>query len=87
MALPKLTLIAVAALVWLGACASFPGLEAGSALPPSDAPVMLLPLDELLAQAGVGAANDSTAADLAARAARLRARANASANASAVPTQ
>ena len=77
MALAKLTLIAFGALIWLGACASFPGLEAGSALPASDAPVELLPLDDLLTQAGEGAASDASAAELTARAARLRARAAA----------
>lgn len=78
MALPKRSLTALTALVWLAACASFPGLEAGAALPASDAPVELLPLDDLLVQAGAGAANDASAAELAARAARLRARAAAS---------
>lgn len=77
MAMPKPSLIALGALLWFGACTSFPELEAGSGLPASDAPVHLLPLDELLAQAGGGVANDATAADLAARAARLRARAAA----------
>lgn len=78
MAWPRPTLIACAALVWLGACASFPGLEAGSAVPAPDAEVKLLPLDDLLAQAGDDVANDATAADLAARAAWLRVRAAAS---------
>ena len=75
MALRQPTLIALGTFVWLGACASFPGLDAGSPLPASDATVELLPLDELLAQAGGGAANAATAEDLAARAALLRARA------------
>ncbi len=78
MALPKPTLIACAALLWLAACASFPGLESGSALPASGEDVKLLPLDDLLAQAGEDVANDTTAADLAARAAQLRARGAAS---------
>lgn len=77
MAWPKSTPIACAALMWLGACTSFPGLEAGSVMPASDEEVKLLPLDDLLAQAGGDVANDATAADLAARAARLRARAEA----------
>lgn len=77
MAPPKPTLIACAAAVLLGACSSFPGLEAGSAVPASDQEVKLLPLDELLAQAGDDAATDATAAELAARAAQLRARAAA----------
>ena len=75
MGLTKLTLIAFGALISLSACASFPGLEAGFALPASDAPVELLPLDDLLEQAGEGAASDASAAELTARAARLRARA------------
>lgn len=76
--MPKLTLIAMMALAWLGACASFPGLEAGSPLPPSTEPVVLLPLDQLIAQANGGIATDATAAELAARAAALRTRAVAS---------
>lgn len=60
----------------LGACTPFPGLEAGARLPASTDPVVLLPLDELVAQANGGVADDATATDLAARAARLRARAS-----------
>lgn len=61
-------------LVLLTACTPPPGLEAGARIPPSNQPVELLPLNELLAQAQGGVPVDASAADLAARAARLRAR-------------
>ena len=73
----KLAICACGLCLALGACTTFPGLEAGARLPPSTEPVVLLPLDELVAQAKGGVADDTTAADLAASAARLRARAAA----------
>ena len=56
------------------ACAPLPGLEAGRRIAPSDQPVVLLPLDEVLAQAGSSVTSPESAAALAARAAALRAR-------------
>ncbi len=66
--------LAAALLAGLPACAPLPAGTAGSAGPDAPPPA-LLPLDDILAQAGsVGAAADPGEA-LAARAARLRARA------------
>ena len=64
-------------LVLGSACSAPPGLTAGKRIPPSDQPVALLPLDDVLAQAQGGVTDEAMAADLAARAARLRARAAA----------
>jgi hypothetical protein len=77
MPLPRTLLCACGVLWLLAACNAPPGLEAGAVLPPSNQPVELLPLDELLAQANGGAADDASAAALAARAAQLRARVGA----------
>lgn len=74
---PRLSLCAGVVFVMFAACSTPPGLEAGQRIPLSNQTVELLPLDGLLAQASGGAANDATAATLAARAARLRARAAA----------
>jgi hypothetical protein len=75
MPLPRLLLCgAMAALM---GCNAPPGLEAGARIPPSDQPVRLLPLEDVLIGANSGTANDASAAALAARAARLRARAAA----------
>lgn len=63
-----------AALLLLVACTAPPGLDAGQRIAPSNQPVELLPLDQLLEQAKGGAATDASAAALAARAADLRAR-------------
>ena len=73
MALPQIAIFGVLAL--LVGCSPPPGPEAGTRIPPSDQPVVLLPLDGLLAQSAGGVADDASAAALAARAARLRARA------------
>lgn len=64
----------------LAGCAMPPALQAGARIPVSGDAVKLLPLEELLAQAGNGvsvgdAADDGRATDLAERAKRLRARA------------
>ena len=75
MPLPRLALFHSGLLVLVCACTAPPGLEAGSRIQPSDKPVKLLPLDEVLTQAQGGVASDASSADLAARAARLRARA------------
>ncbi len=75
MAQPKSILCAACLLFLMSACTRFPGLEAGAELPISTEPVVLLPLDALLAQANGGRVDDTTAASLAARAAQLRARA------------
>jgi hypothetical protein len=77
MPLPRTLLCSCGALLLLSACNAPPGLEAGAVLPPSNQPVELLPLGELLAQADSGVANDASAAALAARAAQLRARVGA----------
>jgi hypothetical protein len=77
MAQPKSILCAAGLFILMSACARFPGLEAGAELPISTEPVVLLPLDALLAQANGGSVDETTAADLAARAAQLRARAAA----------
>jgi hypothetical protein len=77
MTLDRVSPILCALLLLLTACSVPPGLEAGQRIPPSNQPVQLLPLDELLAQANGGTANDASAAALAARAARLRARSGA----------
>ena len=69
--------ILCAVLLLLTACNAPPALNAGSFIPPSNQPIELLPLDALLAQARSGTANETSAAALAARAARLRARAAA----------
>jgi hypothetical protein len=73
MALPRLFIFGCLAL--LIGCSPPPGLEAGNRLPPSDLPVELLPLYDLLAQANAGTTDEAAAAALATRAARLRARA------------
>ena len=75
MARPRILICVCGILLWLVACGNPPGLEAGSVLSASDQEVVLLPLDELLVQAGETTANDTSANTLAARAARLRARA------------
>jgi hypothetical protein len=75
MPLPRISLCAFGMLWLLAACNPPPGLEAGAVIPPSNQPVELLPLDELLAQAEGGVADDASAAALAERAAELRARA------------
>jgi hypothetical protein len=73
MALPRLFILGW--LVLLAACSPPPDFGAGTRIPPSDQPVELLPLDDLLAQANAGTTDEAAAAALAARAARLRARA------------
>lgn len=67
--------IALAFGVALGACAPIPGpaREAVEVTRSDTAPV-ILPLDELIAQAAVSNLPDSIGAELAARAARLRAK-------------
>jgi hypothetical protein len=60
----------------LAACDAPHDLATRGSLPPGPTPP-ILPLDELLAQADVGAAGADPSAELAARAARLRARARA----------
>ena len=74
MALPQIAIIGT--LTMLIGCSPPPGSEAGSRIPPSDQPVVLLPLDGLLAQSAGGVADEASAAALAARAARLRAQAS-----------
>lgn len=74
MALIRFAPCMCALLFLLSACNPPPGVEAGARIAPSDQPVRLLPLDELVAQANGGTANDASAAALAARAARLRGR-------------
>lgn len=60
----------------LSACAR-PDMLASRDLAPAGPPPVILPLDEVLAQADADATSGEPSADLAARAARLRARARA----------
>ena len=76
-ALLRHILISGGLLAMVSACSPPPGLEAGNRIASSNQPVILLPLDEILVQAEGGAANDASAAALAARAAQLRARVGA----------
>ena len=77
MAQPRFSLGMCGLLLALAACNAPPGSEAGPRIPPSDEPLVLLPMDEILAQTSDSKANDTSAAALAARAAKLRARAGA----------
>jgi len=72
------TILCCGMLLLLVACAPFPAVEAAVDQARADAPAPdLLPIDELLAQAGSGSSAQTADAGLTARVAALRARAAA----------